>query len=245
MDSFFTFQIFPSLRWILYLLLLGVAMMTFFEGFKRYGIPLIRYYRKSQRHLERWLPVVETLLWLLYVMAWAVVLIQPNPLVGILFLGATIAAFWYFFRDLVAGLVIRTWSYYHVGQKIRTESFSGIVTKLGRLVAEIETDRGEVLVYPYYKLSRMPVIRQSPSAILKSRAVDFSLRQMGIDSIDPTAIRNQIRALPWSIPGRDPVVEILDPNGEDPHLRLVLYGIDDGHLVKVEKQVEAAISGKD
>lgn len=241
MDTLLGTNPLPSFRLMLYLLLIGVLILAVFASFKRYVLPLVRYYRPRTRHLERWLPLLEAIAWTAYAMIAGFVVIRPNPLMGLIFVSVLLAAFWPFLRDLGAGILIRIWSYFPIGRKIRMGQYSGTVRVLGRLAAEIETDQGEVLVVPYYQLIREPVIRTSPSSRVKSRAFSLAIPKGIRPDLAAEKVKMQVLNMPWCMGGHPPSVSWVENGQEESQLRVVVYAIDEAHLARMQQLLETVL----
>lgn len=106
--------------------------------------------------LLRYLPLTELLIWTIFII-WAInilmaesrYLLYINTLIIL-----TIAAFlsWYFLRDYVAGVQIKSRFKLHNGQIIKIGKLSGKISRLGLLSLHLKSDKSGNIILPYGKI---------------------------------------------------------------------------------------------
>lgn len=156
-----------------------------------------------KREIERWLPIMEGLVWVAFVFWGGYVLfggIRHYDL--LLLIMAALLLFgvaWYFFRDFFAGMMIKSDYKLRKGQYIKTPVSEGLIVRLGGRFLELENDKGEKIRIPFSSLSKQWV--QLPADMQKSLSNHLVIELP--DSADPVRMKSLVEAdmmgMPWII----------------------------------------------
>lgn len=224
-------------------LLIAVLIFGFFWAASRVLPQIFRRY-KQQEWIRRHLPLIEATVWVVYIILFIQALIKPSPYTGIVFVLIIVALSWRFLNDWISGLFIKIDNNFRPGQRISLREYDGTIKELGLLAAEIEVDKGEVLVFPYHKLEKEVILKRTPSEKIQSHAIDLSLSNETSISEWPMIIKHAVLNLPWAVPSRAPFIELLEKEAEYYHYRVVLYAIDPRYFSVMEQQLRERFEDK-
>lgn len=226
-----------TLRGLLMLALLGVAIWGVFRVMNKIIIPLLSRRGNLSLSWQRISPLAEACTWTCYAFFVLYQFLLPNPVVGIALALLVVASLWGVIRDFMTGLLIRLGGWLSPGQNIRQDAFAGQVLRLGNLGVELELENGEILAVPYHKLARDSVIKGNLSEQIRSHAFELytKLPAPGVNQVE--AIRRSIMNLPWAVGSRAPRVELIHQYETYAHYRIILYSSHERYFPPMESYI--------
>ncbi|MFZ0389717.1 MAG: mechanosensitive ion channel domain-containing protein [Calditrichia bacterium] len=207
--------------------------------------------RSLRQTLLRFLPLVESLVWL-YFLLWSLRHIFKTPqfylplAVFVLLLGLG-AVFWYAGRDFIAGMIFKLAESLKPGEQIQLENLEGKVVSIGHLSLQIETGEGELASVPYSRLAGQVRRQQKAAEVQESGQFRLSLPA----NISPAQAGEKIRLAvmnsPWASPLKEPRIQVVADNGDQRDYQVVVFTAGEGYIGKIETYVRERIgnnSGK-
>lgn len=228
---------------LLYFILSGV-LLYFLLKLGALLLKALAVRRNALRAIAKWFPIFETGSWVLFAFWGAYVLFgRISYYDHLVFVMAVLLVFgisWYFFRDIFAGMVLKSECQLHEGQQIKTPHTEGIIIQLGSHYLELENEKGEKLKIPYSGLSREWINIPAEADNALSNQFKLSLP----DSADPLKVKSRIHqemmGMPWIV-GAAPKIKII--KGADEHIVLdIRYGLlKEEHALLVEQKIKRLI----
>jgi len=225
----------------LYASLSGILIFMLFSGLRQILPSLIRRPRQL-RNIQEFLPLAETIVWILLVTLTLVYLITPNPLLGLVVAGILTGTLWYPLRNLFSGLILRFSRRYRPGQRITMGEVSGLITSLGPLTMEIEGSEGQRLILPYHEVSNRQIVRESPTEQVKRHSIDVWVQ--GEQSVleAELRLRHFVLTLPWAVISREPKISLIEQNETGMFFRVVLYAFHGKYFPQMEQCVRQFVA---
>ncbi len=168
--------------------------------------------KSIHKFLLRAFPMVEFIIWIAFGLWILNYFFEDNSFYGIL---VSIAAGslifllgWYFLRDFVAGIILKTEIAFEVNQRIKTSQHEGILRKLGYRSIEIETENGEQIKIPYGMITANAIVLQNLDE--SSHGSETSLRVTSSVPVQEMMdrISKEILLLPWSSINHEPIIRV-------------------------------------
>lgn len=117
---------------------------------------------RAMEHIILWLPVMEMVIWSAFVW-WSVSYLFEGSSVqfAVKFLVITLIfvfVSWYFIRDYIAGIQIKSRFKPAVGHYFKSEQGSGLLRNVGVLLLEIKTENGSYTKVPYSQIDQKTIV---------------------------------------------------------------------------------------
>ena len=228
-----------STFWTLALILVGLALVGLMRGLRRLvdQLPVSQARRET---LRRYLPLVEIIVGLLYVLISVPVILDNDPtttpIVTAAVLLGGVAVLWFAIRDFVHGVLLKASDVCRVGDHIEFGDVRGRLTRLDYRTMSVETATGDEILVPYGQASRQSIVR-TPTADAQHRhgfAVYVS------DENAPAKVRDHLFEAAWthhwSAVSRPPSIEARDDGGFD----VTIYALDALQTQDIEAAVREA-----
>jgi len=187
----------------------------------------------------RLLPLAEIVVWILF-LRWllAGLFVKPESAlaINIVFTAILLVLFaWFFLRDYVAGIILKTENIFSPGQKIKTADVSGKIMKAGYRSLEIESDSGRFSKIPYSLLAMQVFSLQEPDETVHSHEVVLNVSATSeIEDIKEQIVR-ELLLLPWVSVNQKPVITILDENQKSVSLKVSYQAASDSQAHSINQ----------
>ncbi len=135
-----------------YIILIAATLIVLLRLAGKY-IYLLPISKASKKIISRGFPVIEFLSWLFFAGLVIISFIKQQSyreaVMLIVFIVIILTVSWFFLRDFVAGIFIRTDSSLEINARIKVNDIEGYISKIGYLNIEIMTGNGEQHKIPY------------------------------------------------------------------------------------------------
>lgn len=205
-------------------------------------VPVLPLSRKYRQFAQRYLPVVEIFVWLMFFI-WAIQFFWNNNQLYSLELSLILTILvlwicWYAFRDYIAGAILRSGRNFEVDERLVIEDTGGRIVSMKNRYLVLETDSGESVFFPYHRIIDKKIIKSSPA----ESALGHGFKVCPADPSDLpatiTELKSFILSLPWSSVKRDPRIHISDEGTENrPVLEVTVYALEKDYFPQIEKYV--------
>lgn len=145
---------------------------------------------------------------------------------------------WFFLRDFIAGVVLKTETPFEINQIIKTTSVEGKIIKLGYRSVELETTDGQRVKVPYSQLASSVISLQT----LDDRVQVFELT-LKVDSNIPIqqakeSIKSSLFLLPWSAINKEPSIRVIDQNNKFNTFQVLFYSVSSRHASFIRQDLK-------
>ena len=194
------------------------------------------------RFMIRSFPLLEFSIWLIFGL-WALNhypgnMESPNIILTAALLLMVITAGWYFFRDYIAGVILKTEMPLEINQTIRAAQVRGKLKKLGYRSAEIETENGQTVRVPYSQLTTGLIAVDSTGTGLKPYEVEIRVdRGKPIQETQDDLIR-EILYMPWVSWNIQPSIRISAQSPDAITYRVRFYVLSERHAIYAEEHLK-------
>ncbi|GEM_PF-4406769 len=219
---------------------LGVLLFLGMRRLKNFlGTSLSKFSRFEE--LSRLIPAFEGLTWLLFVLL-AISLIFKDKLfysVGILMVLVVTVGWlsWFFVRDFVAGMMLRSSQTFELGDRLRVQDFEGVLQRIGHFSMTLEGDDGQSTVIPFSTVSDTMLTRIGAGTLLKSRTF-----QVKITPEKSSNAIQQIRQLaliaPWTSIMHEPKIKFITENHDSIIYEVTVFGLEENYFRHIQKYLE-------
>jgi small-conductance mechanosensitive channel len=205
----------------------------------------IQPFRKSYLFLKKTLPIIDLAL-TVTIIFWIINRIfGDTEVLPVITLAITlillILLVWFWGRDFVAGIILKSENYFELNKMIRLNNKSGKIIKITLRYLEFVTDEGETIRVPYSKISSDYFSKLSPDEKYESHIITLQLNEALDTKTLRESLRKRIYNTPWYLSGKEPVIEII-PSGEGGYkINLNVYTINASHADLIRQELVAGL----
>ncbi|MEA2043724.1 MAG: hypothetical protein U9N85_14375 [Bacteroidota bacterium] len=210
-------------------------------------IPLFIKRNEKLKKLKKVLPIVEFFSWgFFFVWAFNFFLTKNSVLAAILFFLTLIIgvwATWYFMKEYLIGLVIRTGGRINEGETVTIGEYTGVVSKFERQVLCLDRKAGDSVQVPYSSVFKSELIKGSTTQKGKVGNVTGNMIRLTVtknNTITETVdqLRIKILNLPWVTGSAEPVIKLESETENSYIFDIMLYTYDNKYLYKIEDNLK-------
>lgn len=190
-----------------------------------------------RRMMLRIYPLFEFLVWLGFGL-WGLNLLLSDytfysTLVVALVIILVVIVGWYFLRDFVAGVILKTEVPFEINQQIKTATHKGTLQKAGYRSVELIDNKGEVIKIPFSQLSSssfsvVDVNSQQGHEVLLKVKSDISFDTLS------SSIKQSLLLLPWVSVNREPCIKEIEHIDNSSLIAVFFHTVGDQSPSKVE-----------
>lgn len=144
---------------------------------------------------------------------------------------------WFWGRDFVAGIILKSENYFEKNKKIRLNNKSGRIIKTTLRYLEFETDDGEAIRVPYSKISSEYFSKLSPDEKYESHLITLQVNKITDTGNLRESLRKMIYNSPWYLAGKEPVIEIVSSAEGEYKINLNIYTINSSHADFIRQEL--------
>lgn len=196
--------------------------------------------------LVRVIPVLELVLWSIWVFWAASRLINSSFLYQLFTGGALILILiifgWYFLRDYVAGILLKSETTLEPGQEVHSGDVKGVIRKVGLRSLELITAGGESIKLPYSVMSTRLFSKNQGKRKWSEQELILIVPALYSPEKIRMELKRRLLEMSWlPVPGK---VDITIEAGEGPTYRVVVlyYVLNDEMALKTEKVLREFIA---
>ena len=204
-------------------------------------ISYVKPFRKTYLILQKILPIIDLavaatiIFWIIYrFFGNSDVLPVINLATTLLLLGLL---GWFWGRDFVAGIILKSENYFEINKKIRLNNKSGKIVKTTLRYLEFITDEGENIRVPYSKISGDYFSKLSPDEKYESHLITLRLTENADKNSLRESLRKRIYNSPWFLTGKEPVIEIISSTEGGYKINLNVYTINSSHADLIRQEL--------
>jgi len=179
------------------LIAIGFLFFLGFKVYRKFRMPTVILKRDRYKH-EQKIQKIEFIVWAVFLLIVIYFALTRNVIITITVLALLGLAFYKFWKNYFAGIVIKFTNKFEMGDSITIDSLKGNIIEMGFTSLILATAEGTEVILPYSNLDRQIKIEQksSPKILSKSMFIpDFYLRT----SDQKTKLINLLSANPWII----------------------------------------------
>ncbi|MBE0572692.1 MAG: mechanosensitive ion channel family protein [Ignavibacteriaceae bacterium] len=204
-------------------------------------ISYVKPFRRSYVFLKKILPILDLALaatiifWIIYSIFGDTDLLPViTSTITIILLGLL---GWFWGRDFVAGIILKSENYFELNKMIRLNNKSGKIIKTTLRYLEFETDEGEAVRVPYNKISGDYFSKLSPDEKYESHLITLHLNEDSETKSLRESIRKRIYNSPWYLSGKEPAIEIISSAEGGYKINLNVYTINSSHADLIRREL--------
>lgn len=243
----------------MYVYLQIIKLITIFSGavfrFIVIGFVILAIFRFLSIYVPVWLkkqkfvavfskvfPVVELMIWLIFLMRQLDVFMQQNQMIAyslmIILFAIVLLLSWFGLRDIAAGIIFRAAGRFAPNDMVVINKYKGRLQNYHLMTIEVETDSGETIFIPYHKALNKSGVKSDPADILGHYT--FTLNVAAQKELKQTIhdIRTTIINMPWTSGKSDPKINIVEVGNKNYKLDITVYSIEKIYLFKIENTLQ-------
>lgn len=191
--------------------------------------------KRKQSMAGIYIPIGIDIIWIVFFLYSIYELASINLIISMFISGLVLLASWSNIKDFIQGIIFRLQEGNITGQRIKIGDFSGEVITLRNTKIDLQVENGEIVQYPYSKLSNQ-IIGISTS-VKHFKYCTFSVSVPLADGIEETKnqIVTQILNIPWIVSTMKIETEIIDLDSEKVHVKIKAYTLDEKFIPKIQR----------
>lgn len=209
----------------IYYLIIAIALFVLLRFTSRW-LNSISASRSLHRLLLRGFPFLEFVIWLAFGLWMLNRLFTDWPyysvMVAAIAVSLVIITSWYFLRDFISGIILKTETPFEKNQLVRTTTHQGVLTKVGYRSLELCNDKGEVVKIPYSQLTSSAINLSEKGTNLQGHETVLRIKSKVPLHEIAGEINSSLLLLPWIAVNQDPKINIIEQS-DDNYIISVFY----------------------
>ena len=214
----------------------AVSIFLFFFIAKRYLTPWIRNER-LQEYLRFYLPLVRNVVWILFCIDLIYEISLINLFVSLSLFGVIIALLWQLVRDFVQGIIFVFQKGNIVGQRLKINDYSGVVSAQTMTKLHLEIENGEIIQFPYCKVTSQLVSEPTVAGHLKSCSFSVVLSEKVNVDAAKDKLTSHLLSMPWVISTMKIKVEVVEERNANIELKVVVYTSSEKYISRIKQEI--------
>ncbi len=226
---------------IYYFFFLAVVIYLIFRAVNKLWM-ILPLSRENQRRFFRFMPMLELLGWVVFFVWGIQFFAKNNHLYSLgLFVILMIVLIWFSwsgFKNFIARSFFQINNRFKINEIIKIGNYRGKIISFGAANLELESETGEHIYIPYFKLQDEIIIKSDPAEMIK--AFVFKLKSPDKQTIADTSaqLHKEIINLPWTSINKAPQI-IFREKQEDQYLfEITVYALEADSFFKIREEME-------
>jgi small-conductance mechanosensitive channel len=140
---------------------------------------------------------------------------------------------WYFLRDFVSGIILKTEIPFEINQRIKIPQAEGILRKMSYRSIDVETDQGGLVKIPYSQLTTNAINLQNIDKSMLGNETQLRLKSsLPIQDVKDKIVKS-ILLLPWASINREPQIKVIEQSEEYNTFVVIFYSISNRHAAYI------------
>ncbi|MGD9487012.1 MAG: mechanosensitive ion channel domain-containing protein [Calditrichaceae bacterium] len=228
---------------IIKVLIFAFALFLIIKLFER--IAKVVFVKRIYRlYFQRYYPILETVVWLLFVL-WSIDQIFKDRLyysvaLILIILVTLVWISWFAVRDFIAGIIFKAQDVYEAGQWIKISEIEGRLKSIGYLSLEIEIESGEIIKFPYSKITGVIHSISDPEEHSNHHRFEIELNRANSLKENVELLRRIILNSPWTLLTKAPQIQLLEENENHFVFEIFVYSISKEFFRHIENDVKSS-----
>jgi small-conductance mechanosensitive channel len=218
-----------SVKTVLLLLIIGAILFGFFYVLRNYVIPFLGS-RKAVKKGKLLTYRIEVFLWFVFTIFGLYQLLSDSLYITSVIVAIIILAGRNYWRDIIAGIIFKVENKFQERDPVRYENYNGVLDKIGRRNIQIKTDKEELVLIPFRKVSSAIFIKRQAKGKLHSAQLSLPLGAKSSEEVMEN-IHDWIYQCPWSIVKENTSVKAIGPG----LIQVSVYAVDKASIDKTEE----------
>jgi len=222
---------------IFFVIIIWFAIFYFFLRIAKKYLPTVIKQSSQKRNINKYYAILELSVWSVFLILVTNLLLHKSFIIGITFLiiilGLTAVFIFFYFRDYISGLIIRSENSIKEGDIIYTDDKTSCrIISLKQRGIEAQTDNGEIIFIPY-RLIISDKIKIKHSETEKAKAFTFYLKYencLGEKTELKDKLHRFLLELPWI--KHYPQPEIIFESNQ--MIKIIVFPITSSYTYQIE-----------
>jgi len=243
MPDSYSLPLFSTIEFIVFILLVFLLIRIIVQI-----ISFVKVFRKAYIFIKKIIPILDLAIlitivfWLIY-RFWGGSDVLPIITTAIIIILIVLFG-WYWGRDFVAGIILKSESYFEKDKKIRLNNKNGRIIRTTFRYLEFETDDGETMRVPFSRISGEYFSNLSPGEKYESHPITFPAKEKTDTKTLREKLRKSIYNSPWHLAGKEPIIEVV-PSEQGGHMiNLNVYTLNSLHTDLIKRDLMERFSQK-
>lgn len=218
-----------SVQTVILLLIMSGILIGLFYIIKHYVIPYLgsrNAVKKGRKLTYR----IEVIVWSVFIFFGLYQLLSDSLYITTVLLVVIILAGRNYWRDMIAGVIFRMEDKFKEGDPVSYENYNGILDKIAARNIQIKTDKEEMVLIPFRKVSDAIFVKRQAKGKLHSAQLSLPVGDRSVQEV-MDLIHGWIYQCPWAIMNEKVSAKILGPG----LIQVSVYAVDKESIDKTEE----------
>ncbi len=231
-------MIFATIKYFVF----AAALFLFFN-LVRFLIPVVVKRSNNRKAVFKYLPVIELAFWALFLIRILQSFTETNRYFAIGFLivliSASVWASWYFFKDYIAGIIVKTDSDININETVTVSGITGTVVKFRFRTLKVETESGQIVNIPYTQALNEKISKSDQTDTISGYTFELNVKKDDELRIVIEKLKKTIIHLPWSSLKKNPVIKPIAEDENRYTLELTVYALQKKFFYNIEHYLKS------
>lgn len=208
--------------------------------------PILNGKRKARKIFLKTFPVAQMILWATYTF-WAFNQLFTGRMAYPILTGSLIILMvclfgWYFLRDFVSGIILKSENSFETGQQIQTAEVSGTIKKLGYRSMEIVTSEGERVKIPFSLLTSQKIVKPAETSNWTEQLIHLNISSNYPSETIHEMLKIRILEMPWIVSDNSIKLKITRDQSDKYLAEIHLHLLSPEMAIKTEENLHAFVN---
>ncbi len=231
------FSVFPILL-VVGFTIFAIAIISFIKGY----IPVVlQKYRLDYKFRGAWWYVIELIIFLVFLLSFISFLWSRNSIAMLILIGVLLMVVYYlsnyFFKNYIAGLLIKSSGQYRMGDTITIGDNKGKISKLKLTQLEIKDADGQTVYLPYAWLYPKLKSIQKQSEKINGHSFELKVFNDKLKADMEQEIQYLVGQTPWVHPAFPTEVELKETLSDCKVFKVTVYALSKNYHEKLQNNL--------
>lgn len=150
---------------------------------------------------------------------------------------------WYFFRDFIAGIILKAEFPFEINQRITTQSCEGTLKKLGYRSLELEMDSGDIVKIPYSQMASHSIHLQNMEDSLRGHETLVKANASIPIQKAKEQIIKEVLLTPWSTIKQLPTIRVVEQTDQTNTYSVHFHSVSSKHAASISQHLKTIFDG--
>ncbi|HCX98667.1 MAG TPA: hypothetical protein DG754_00870 [Bacteroidales bacterium] len=208
-------------------------------------IPTSKKYRKV---ILRGFPLFELAIWAAFVL-WVVNHALGNSEYLTLATTSVLLVFlliisWFFLRDFIAGIILKTEFPFEINQRIAASKYDGAIKRLGYRSLELEMDNGDIVKIPYSQIASRSIHLQNMEDSLRGHETLVKASTKIPVQTAKDIITKEVLLTPWATTKQVPTIRVVEQTDQTNSYSVHFHSVSSKYAASISQHLKTVFDSK-
>ncbi|MDD2196722.1 MAG: mechanosensitive ion channel [Bacteroidales bacterium] len=151
---------------------------------------------------------------------------------------------WFFLRDFIAGIILKTEFPFEVNQRIAASNFDGSIKRLGYRSLELEKDNGDIVKIPYSLIASRSIHLQNMEDSLRGHETLVKASTKIPVQTAKDIITKEVLLTPWATTKQVPTIRVVEQTDQTNTYSVHFHSVSSKYAASISQHLKTVFDSK-